>query len=321
MNGSLLPDENLARFLFEKDWSHVDVARRMGSGNRHGVFLLERADRREVLKLHESSVVGRRDSFAHELLMHSFYAKEARQSVPALLAADEGSRAILFEWVEGSSGKPAGNAADAIGRMADFLIQTNEPEVLQRARHGGLPAASEQGLSPTEHWQCAKSRVDALLDLEPKDDLVAAMQAFVRAQVLPFLHEVKPESGPASSPILSPSDFGFHNVIRRADDSLCFIDFEHAGWDDPAKLVADFILQPDAPLSVAMARTFLGAICRGAAFDADLPENVVPLLPIQKAKWTTIILNVFTRESADAGVRSARLDRAKVYWHSPVVVL
>ena len=39
---------------------------------------------------------------------------------------------------------------------------------------------------------------------------------------------------------LSPSDFGFHNVIVEKDKILRFIDFEYAGWDDPAKMVSDF---------------------------------------------------------------------------------
>jgi thiamine kinase-like enzyme len=41
---------------------------------------------------------------------------------------------------------------------------------------------------------------------------------------------------------LSPSDFGFHNIIVISDWMLKFIHFEYAGWDDPAKMVCDFFL-------------------------------------------------------------------------------
>ena len=47
--------------------------------------------------------------------------------------------------------------------------------------------------------------------------------------------------------IISPSDFGFHNVIIRRRTNY-FIDFEFSGWDDPAKLYCDFILQPKIPI-------------------------------------------------------------------------
>lgn len=47
--------------------------------------------------------------------------------------------------------------------------------------------------------------------------------------------------------IISPSDFGFHNVITSKGTNY-FIDFEFSGWDDPAKLYCDFILQPKIPI-------------------------------------------------------------------------
>ena len=43
---------------------------------------------------------------------------------------------------------------------------------------------------------------------------------------------------------ISPSDIGFHNILN-SKGRLIFIDFEYAGIDDPCKLIADVILQPD----------------------------------------------------------------------------
>ena len=36
---------------------------------------------------------------------------------------------------------------------------------------------------------------------------------------------------------------------------LCFLDFEYAGWDDPAKMVADFFCQPAVPVADASTST------------------------------------------------------------------
>ena len=44
--------------------------------------------------------------------------------------------------------------------------------------------------------------------------------------------------------ILSPSDVGFHNILR-IKNKLYFHDFEYAGWDDPYKLVVDILIQPE----------------------------------------------------------------------------
>ena len=53
---------------------------------------------------------------------------------------------------------------------------------------------------------------------------------------------------PTNARTLSPSDFGFHNTLRRPDGELAFLDFEYFGWDDPAKTITDFLLHPGMQL-------------------------------------------------------------------------
>jgi hypothetical protein len=316
MKSPLPGSKALQRFLADHDWQTSDVARQMGAANRHGVFLLQRGDRRAVLKLHESPVAGRRDAFAHEALMHSFYADEARDAVPRLLAQDVESRALIFDYVQGAPVSGAVAGKEDIQRMANFLLETNRADILDRAKRWRVPAASESGFSATEHWHCAMSRLDALLALTATDAATSAMQEFVRFEVRPALDAAKPLDGEVAMPCLSPSDFGFHNVIRRADGSFCFLDFEHAGWDDPAKLVADFVLQPESPLSAEQQKVFLMKLNFIAPFDADLERRLTSILPVQKVKWTGIILNVFERPDLPGDSRLSRLAKARHYWRS-----
>ena len=102
---------------------------------------------------------------------------------------------------------------------------------------------------------------------------------------------------------------------------FCFLDFEHAGWDDPAKLVADFLLQPEAPLSSELAESFLTALGNEEPFGPRLGESVRHLLPIQKSKWVTIILNVFGRTDATLEIKAARLVKAMGYWRLPMTTV
>jgi hypothetical protein len=44
--------------------------------------------------------------------------------------------------------------------------------------------------------------------------------------------------------ILSPSDFGFNNILLKSK-KLFFLDFEYSGLDDPCKLCFDFISNPN----------------------------------------------------------------------------
>src|SRR5258707_15893745 len=61
---------------------------------------------------------------------------------------------------------------------------------------------------------------------------------------------------------LVPSDFGFHNSLRRPDGSLAFLDFEYFGWDDPVKLTADILLHPGKPLKPSQRTRFRQAAAR-----------------------------------------------------------
>ena len=44
--------------------------------------------------------------------------------------------------------------------------------------------------------------------------------------------------------IISPSDVGIHNIIKTARGHV-FYDFEYSGYDDLAKMVSDWIYQPN----------------------------------------------------------------------------
>jgi hypothetical protein len=96
--------------------------------------------------------------------------------------------------------------------------------------------------------------------------------------------------------ILSPSDFGFHNAIRRPDGSLVFIDFEYFGWDDPAKLVSDFLWHPAMQLSEAHKQQFVSGVARALNNHALLAQRLPVAYPLYGVKWCTILLNEFLPE-------------------------
>jgi hypothetical protein len=95
---------------------------------------------------------------------------------------------------------------------------------------------------------------------------------------------------------LSPSDFGFHNAIRRPDGALAFVDFEYFGWDDPAKTIVDYLLHPGMALGEPLKRRF---VVRAQAVFADVPmfqARARIVYPLFGLKWALILLNDFLPE-------------------------
>jgi thiamine kinase-like enzyme len=93
--------------------------------------------------------------------------------------------------------------------------------------------------------------------------------------------------------ILSPSDFGFHNSLRKEDGSLVFLDFEYSGWDDPAKLVCDLANQPDRPLSLEEAKPFSSSLLSWLGEEDFWRSRFRILAPLYQIKWACIVLNDF----------------------------
>src|SRR5581483_2047702 len=98
---------------------------------------------------------------------------------------------------------------------------------------------------------------------------------------------------PRAARCISPSDFGFHNALLKPDGKLCFIDFEYAGWDDPAKTVCDFFCQPSVPVDRKHLGRFVEGIIPGFQDPERLEQRIRALLPVYGIKWCCILLNEF----------------------------
>lgn len=91
---------------------------------------------------------------------------------------------------------------------------------------------------------------------------------------------------------LSPSDFGLHNALRRKDGSFVFVDFEYFGRDDPAKMVADFLLHPAMNLEAEQCTAAYGYFSEVFS-DSYFQLRLKTILPLVGLKWCTIFLNEF----------------------------
>ncbi|MBI4237640.1 MAG: phosphotransferase [Deltaproteobacteria bacterium] len=118
--------------------------------------------------------------------------------------------------------------------------------------------------------------------------------------------------------IFSPSDAGLHNVAwDTARTELRCFDFEYCGWDDPAKLLCDCLLQPAVPLPPALAPGFVAAFAAYFSDDGQLLDRARWLYPLLAVKWAAIVLNPLLPSWAThhpplpASDRTSRLQRAR----------
>jgi Ser/Thr protein kinase RdoA (MazF antagonist) len=309
-----------ASALFERGrWSEHTTCTRLSGGSRHKVFLLEDGERSAVLKLYGGAGIAASEPFHHETVVHGFLARHLPASVPRVLDLDEAARCVLFEWIQGERPSASQINHTAMTEMARFVAVLNRLELRGAAREAGLPQASDAAFDFAGHRERAWLRLEALTSRAIELPVVEEMKRFVRSELIPACLRTEGNGKRMLQPpeyALSPSDFGFHNVLVRPSGQWTFLDFEHAGWDDPAKLVADFFLQPECPLDANLQGAFFEALKSGADFGEDFAQRVACLLPVQAIKWTTVILNAFHHELSPTVTPrlQERLAKAKSYW-------
>jgi hypothetical protein len=272
-----------------------------------------------ITKEYFSPAGDTRDRFRSEQAFFTFaWQLAGLRTLPAPLGWDYPARLGAFALIDGLPVTAATPAA--VDEALDFVATLNR----FRDQGEALPLASEACFSLAEHLATVDRRLGRLLQLDAADTIALEALDFVRTQLQPAWERVRlaPELdaacvaesiGEVLPRCISPSDFGFHNTMRRSDGHLVFLDFEYAGWDDPAKLVCDFFCQPAVPVPHAQWAHFITRLADALGCPVRaLANRCRLLLPVYQLKWCIIMLNEFLpagddrRRFAGAGDMSER---------------
>jgi hypothetical protein len=274
-----------------------------GANNR--VFRLDAGGAHVLLKVYFRHGGDDRDRIGAEVAFTRFAWEHGVRAVPRPLAWDVANRLALFEFVEGRVVGRGDVTADAVDEAVAFFRAVNAARRAPAAT--AMPAASEACFSLEEHLACVERRVrrlEAIADGSPVDreavEFVAEILRPSWEAVAGHARSVAGEHGldteaplPHAERCLSPSDFGFHNAIRSDDGRLRFVDFEYAGWDDPAKTVCDFFCQEAVPVGAEHHDRFVAGILDATSPRARHLERIRMLEPVYRVKWCCIVLNDF----------------------------
>jgi hypothetical protein len=265
-----------------------------------------------VFRLGETAVVKRyfqhvgdaRDRFATEKAFYHYASAVGVRTIPRALAWSDEHRLGLFEYVEGR--KPRKADARHLEAALNFFTALNAAR--KKAGAASLPLAAEACLSLDAHLGTIQHRIEGVAALPQEDTLDAEASQFVRTVLQPLWTETCEQVRNAFTSeslarelsreecCISPSDFGFHNAIDRADGTVVFLDFEYAGWDDPAKLIGDFFCQPDVPVDLEHFDCVISTVASvlNLSETGSFATRCRALLPIYQLKWSCILLNDFT---------------------------
>jgi hypothetical protein len=304
------------------------------AGRNSQVSLLSGPDGRWILKHYYQPPGGdRRDRLGTEYGFLEFLQQMGVPGVPVPMGMDRESNLALYSYLPGR--RPELIQPRHISQAAGFISQVNRFRATTQAQ--ALPPASDACLGWQAHLDLAESRIARLLAVEAGSGVANEAREFVVSRLSPLWAKVKIELAsrpgkallPLEERILSPSDFGFHNTLEHKA-SLSFVDFEYAGWDDPAKLICDFMCQPELPVTGAQGRQFMDELLQGGSGADEVERRVVSLLPVHRLKWCCILLNEFRMEDrkrrehaglASESLLSEQLGKAQWYFDTHLAAL
>lgn len=302
------------------------------SGRNSQVHKISNSNGNWILKNYFQKTADRRDRMGTEFGFLSYLKNLGSTLVAVPIGIDRELNCALYSYISGE--RPVTVKNVHISQAADFIktinLRQNKPDAL------ALPMASEACTSWQAHLDLAQSRINSLLAGQPQNTVDVEAQQFVRDHLQPFWHHLKTSFNrtnstislelplPMESWIISPSDFGFHNVLE-AKEKLFFLDFEYAGWDDPAKLICDFICQPEVPITHEQGEQFMSELLPQFAEPEKIMQRVQMLLPVHRLKWCCILLNEFKMVNLTRrlhagveidGLLEAQLFKSKTYFNT-----
>ena len=272
----------------------------LAKGGNNRIYLVRAGGQGYVAKWYydDAAVFRERMRAEYEFILH------ARQfgitCVPRPLGSDAQIQVALYEKIDGRRLIPGELSSAHVIAAARFFARLNAPEVRAAGQH--LQAASDACFSVTEHVKSVDVRIDRIAGVGGDPAATEFMARLGTAwqgikHRLDRANNTRHELSVAWR-CLSPSDFGFHNALLRDDGTLCFLDFEYAGWDDPAKMIGDFFSHPGVPVSTEHLDAFIVASLQPFTNADAIAERARLLMDVARVRWCCIVMNDFLPQVA-----------------------
>jgi thiamine kinase-like enzyme len=220
------------------------------------------------------------------------------KNLPLILATDPKNQENLFNYIKGK--KINKITKKDIVQCINFIKKINSN--ISNKNFFYYKKATEACISINDHICTAKRRIFLLSKFSKDYGIYRKAKLFVKNELKNKLKIVKnnifilfttKQINKKLTPqelILSPSDFGFHNIIKK-NKKLYFFDFEYAGMDDPVKLISDYICQPDYKLSKEQSNFFYRNILKIFNNKKEIDKRFKAVINIHRIKWCCVILS------------------------------
>lgn len=97
---------------------------------------------------------------------------------------------------------------------------------------------------------------------------------------------------PVKERLFAPGFFGLDNCLRGENGALTFLDLSGAGWDDPVKLISDFLRSTHQEYSIHQRLKVLEAFKNSRSWDTNFMKRVYAVSDLIAVEWILEVLSV-----------------------------
>ncbi len=244
-----------------------------------------------------------RDRLSTEFNSLRFLWDHGMRCIPEPLILNREYECGVYEWVKGKKILIQDVGESEIDQAVSFLLTLKKLSSLKESQK--LQPASEACFSIETVFRTIEQRI-SLLDKVQDHDL----RLFLRDEIKPVFSKVLDwcrkecnaleynwhDNIALKERTLSASDFGFHNAIMLDIGEIVFLDFEYFGWDDPAKMISDFLWHPAFKLSSDLKKYFVQKMLKLFPSSEQLRQRIRITFPLHGINWSLRMLNEFLPE-------------------------
>jgi len=291
--------ESLESLLGER----VAGVAKIGGGGNSRVYRVDADSGSFAAKFYFQRTADGRDRLDAEFGGLRFLWDNNVRCIPQPLAADRERQIGVYEYIPGREISAEQVTAEDVDQLADFLANL---KVLAATPDAALlPIAAEASFSAAGIAANIRARLELLSRANGREPIYRELRRFLEGRFAPALgrweNTARKTLGevaystviPSTARTLSPSDFGFHNALLKDDGCLSFVDFEYFGWDDPAKMISDFLWHPRSTMVDALTDRFADRLTTAFRDVDGLDVRMEAVFPLFGLKWCMILLNEF----------------------------
>lgn len=245
-------------------------------------------------------------------------------NTPELIHGSSDKRFNLLSWIEGE--RPSELTTSDTDQIVHFIKRLNKNMECYRSNQF-KPAPDSISKKITAADRLQERLEETKKNIQKFDNIITKASKYwlekvlirsCQAEINTFndsREKMNRQNKSKESIILSPSDVGLHNTIRKQAE-LKFIDFEYSGLDDVAKLTADWIIHPEFGFNRELEKYFIEGIDRELEFkDKSWIAKYLSIKKLSILKWCLIVIKQGFRSNQDHDLEQSVLKAMEYYEH------